>query len=60
MRCLQVTLLSVAISAAKSLDYHEDYKDMTLEEMESLYKKLTTGPYCDENALTDPLCMHKQ
>ena len=25
--------------------------------MEALYTKIT-GPYCDENAFTDPLCMH--
>jgi hypothetical protein len=31
---------------------------MTLEEQEELYKRIT-GPYCDENALTDPLCVHK-
>ena len=32
---------------------------LTLEEQKALYEKIT-GPYCDENALLDPLCMHKQ
>jgi len=31
---------------------------MTLEEQEDLYNRIT-GPYCEENALTDPLCVHK-
>ena len=31
---------------------------LTLEEQEELYNRIT-GPYCDENALTDPLCVHK-
>ena len=31
---------------------------MTLEEQEELYNRIT-GPYCDEYALTDPLCVHR-
>ena len=27
--------------------------------MEALYNKIT-GPYCDENAFTDPMCSHKK
>jgi len=36
-----------------------DLIELTLDEQEALYLKVT-GPYCDENAFTDPLCMHKR
>ena len=32
--------------------------NMTLEEQKELYEKIT-GPHCDLEALTDPLCSHK-
>jgi len=41
-------LASVAVAEIK----------LTLEEQEELYKRIT-GPYCDEHAMTDPLCVHK-
>ena len=54
MRFFALAALS-AYAQAKSWD---DYTNLTLEEQEALYKKIT-GPYCDENALSDPLCVHK-
>ena len=36
----------------------EPFSELSIDEQKKLYEKLT-GPYCDENAFTDPLCVHK-
>ena len=35
----------------------QKYENLNLVQLEALYEKIT-GPYCEENAETDPLCMH--
>ena len=66
--CLQLSLLFMALAAKafanedselfKSFDMSQ-YENISLSEMEVLYHKIT-GSYCDFNALSDPLCMHRK
>jgi len=59
MQAALVAAVASATASARfnSVDSH-DLFNLTLEEQEALYKKIT-GPYCDEHALTDPLCVHR-
>ena len=60
-------LAAAAITAcinAQSGDYPPNCDDfelveLTMDEMEELYTKVT-GPYCEENAFTDPMCVHRR
>jgi len=45
------------MSTLELLAILENEEELELSVQEALYKKLT-GPYCEENALTDPLCSH--
>lgn len=59
MRCLfEAALVATALTVVEAKASIFDYEvKLTLEEQEDLYKKIT-GPHCEENALTDPLCVH--
>jgi len=50
--------LMAIVATATTEPTIEPTAELTIEEQEALYHKLT-GPYCDENAYTDPLCVHR-
>ena len=37
----------------------QSVSEMSLAEQKALYERLTGPNYCDENAFSDPLCVHK-
>jgi len=45
------------LSTLELLAIAEHQEELEMFAQEALYKTLT-GPYCEENALTDPLCIH--